>query len=1079
MSLFGGLNNNNASSAPNAGGLFGSAAPANNNNSAPPGGDLFSRISKDEPKPATGDSSLFGGAMNQPASSAQASSSLFGGTLGAGTSQAPGTSLFGNTTTSKPAAPSLFGGAGATSQPAASSGGGSLFGGAAPAATSGGSSLFGGSTAAKPASGGLFGTSTNQPASGAGTGGGLFGSASGINNQQSNSLFGGLTGGNQQNENQQQVARPEQAPANPSYFDQLLERGKKRQNEERLTPFGELPALELGLADISRKVRNMGQGGPSAGLARGGDARAHYLLSASGVNTNQALRDLEQLADQHATQPAVAAQMDDALTGVKFDLARKHHDDFQAMVDGRIKQAQENFNKMIDEQLHGVNWGDQYQRIYEHFGLKKPQHVETGARDSFGASESGAFGRSGRRTKIGASVNGKSFGVPGLSKSVIGTVGRKTMRDSQFGDINDKLPREGMRIAPEDRMLRIKQDKYIERVKELNVARIQERAYPMLNKFADVESEPSGEDNSMLIHAYKALAQITGEDPTKENQSDPGAIKPRQYARDYLDDTANAKGPIAVRKRIINGSRTFLEQLFYSQVKATIDKNNRDANVGGVPTALAKVKGYARVRAVRRELGPDLEILQQVGNDYCWVVMFYLLRCGLLQEALEYVQDNQSAFRNIDRRFQGYLQNYVQDPDRRLKAQAQTDINNDYSQRAKIAPEDSIDPYRMMCYKIIGRCDLSRRNFEGNVTSDMMDWMWLQFALAREYNRVDEFAHEAYGLDELRSSIKDIGERYFGPGSELPNAPTTFFFMQTLAGLFEKAIADLYPHNYISATHFAIALDYYGLLRVSDITNSDDLLTHTTRQQPQIAFGAMVGLYTRDFRTADPTAAVDYLSLICLNADLTGDLGKAQRELCHQALTELVLETREFASLLGDIRADGQRIQGSIEQRLKLIGLEDEQEFLRHITIVAARTAEDQSRTSDAALLFHLAEDYDKVTAIVNDAVSLALTTELGEEPQKLTPLKPRQGEGEQVPRELQGSLSLTAVDNPVDLARSFKALYAMNRMYYEKIKSTTSDSRDVLLFLAEARRLLEAGQWAAAVDVSFSHTTHIRSMTH
>jgi nuclear pore complex protein Nup93 len=191
------------------------------------------------------------------------------------------------------------------------------------------------------------------------------------------------------------------------------------------------------------------------------------------------------------------------------------------------------------------------------------------------------------------------------------------------------------------------------------------------------------------------------------------------------------------------------------------------------------------------------------------------------------------------------------------------------------------------------------------------------------------------------------------------------------------------------------------------------------------------------------------------------------RHSASSVTTELVLETREFAVLLGDIRADGQRIKGSIEQRLQLIGIENELEFLRHITLVAARTAEDQSRTTDAALLYHLAEDYDKVVQIVNDAVSLSLTTEIGDEPQRLTPLKPRQREGEQVPREMQGSLSLTAVDDPVELSRNFRNLYNSAAMYYGKINETTAANREILLHLADARRALEAGQWPIAVDVS------------
>ncbi|KAK3705494.1 nuclear pore complex subunit [Vermiconidia calcicola] len=858
------------------------------------------------------------------------------------------------------------------------------------------------------------------------------------------------------------------AAPQPAYFDALLQRGKKRQTEEHIGALGELPQLQLGLQDISRKVRNLGQGGPSAGLARGADARAHYLLSASGVNTGQALRDLSDLATSTATRSQAAAdQLDNAYTsGVKDTLAQKYQNDFQDMVDRHVQKAQDDFNRMIEEKLHGVDWDAHRQRIYEHFGLKKPRALEESTADGASAMDTGSFGRSSRRSRHPASTLDKSFGLPGMAKSVIGTPGPKGARASMFGDIAEKVPTDGMRPAPEDRILCAKQEKYAERVKELNVARLQETPFPILHKFSEVEAEPSGDDSSMLVHAYKALVRITGEDASVENASDPSAVKERQYGVAYLDEHGNSAGATRIRKRIINGSRKFLESLFYTQLEATVSRNPREANVGGVPTAIAKVKGYVRVRASRKELGPDIEILQEVNGDYCWPVLFYLIRSGLFQEALEYVDDNAAAFRQIDRSFVRYLRAYVTSDEHRLPSEVQQAINNEYSVRSRLAPEDSIDPYRMMCYKLIGRCELQKRSLDG-ITNDMMDWMWLQFALAREYNRVDEFAHEAFGLEELRNSIKEIGERYFGPGSEVANAPTTLFFMQVSAGLFEKAVADFYPHNYVSATHFAIAFDFYGLLRVSDVSSSDDLLTHTSRQQSQIAFGSLVGLYTRDFRTADATAAVDYLTLICLNGDLTGEIGKRQRELCYQALTEVVLETQEFAQLLGDIRSDGQRIKGAIEQRLKLIGLENEQDFLKHITLVAARTAEEQSRVADAALLFHLAEDYDKVLQVVNEAISLALTTELGEQPVRLTPLKPRTTEAsnQQQQTETQGSLSLTAVEDPIQLARSMYEFYRGNQMFSTKIREVTGDSSSILSDLARAREVLEQGRWADVID--------------
>ena len=1021
---------------------------------------------------------------DQPAgTSALAGTGLFGSSIQPSTTATggSGSSLFGVTQPANNATTNLFAN---TTQPAQSSGAGmsSLFGGTSQPAQSGTSSLFGGTSrpAQTTTSGGsLFGggtTATSRPAAGS-----LFDASAASQAAADNaSLFKSGIISQTQDEGKTIAVDVNGAPPNPSYFDTLLLRGKKRQTEEYIGPSGEIPNLQLGLQDISRKVRNLGQGGPSAGLAKGTDARAQYLLSASGVNTSHAARDLGELAaSTTVSAEATPAQPDSVYTSaVKETLAQQYQTDFQQMVHTHIQRAHEDFNKMVDERLHGADWDAHRQRIYEHFGLKKPLNLDESFADDAAAPGASSFGRSSRRTRPGASTMGRSFGMPGMRKSVIGTPGPNGARTSQFTDIADKMPVDDFRPAPEDRVLRIKQEKYSERVKELNVARLQETMYPILQKFADVEAEPSNEDTSMLVNAYKALIRITGEETSVDNASGPGHVKERQFAEGYLDDSGNSAMATRLRKRIINGSRRFLEELYYTHVESTITRNPREASVGGMPTAIAKIKAFVRVRASRKELGPDIELLQELNGDYCWPVVFYLLRCGLYDEALDYVDENTAAFRQIDRPFVRYIRAYVTSEDHRLPAEMQTAINNEYSQRIRLAPEDSLDPYRMMCYKVIGRCELQKKNLE-RISSDVQDWMWLHFALAREYNRIDEFAHEAFGLDELRVIFKDAGDRYFGPGNDVANAPTTRFFISILAGLFEKAIADLYPHTYVSAVHFAIALDFYGMLRVSDVSNSDDFLTFTTRQQPQIAFGSMIGHYTRDFRTANATAAVDYLALICLNGNLTGDLGRRQRELCHQALTEVVLETREFAQLLGDIRSDGQRIKGAIEQRLKLIGLENEQDFLKQITQVAARTAEEQSRTTDAALLFHLAEDYDKVIQVVNEAVSLALTTDVGEQPARLTPLKPRTTEAQQQePDQAQGSLSLTAIDDPIDLASRMANLYGGNQMYYSKIKSQNSDSLSLLLKLSEARQALEQGAWGLVIDVSIPFLCHKHQTT-
>ena len=120
----------------------------------------------------------------------------------------------------------------------------------------------------------------------------------------------------------------------------------------------------------------------------------------------------------------------------------------------------------------------------------------------------------------------------------------------------------------------------------------------------------------------------------------------------------------------------------------------------------------------------------------------------------------------------------------------------------------------------MGRCDLTRRVLDG-IRTDEHDWIWLQFALAREVSKSEEIAGEVFGLEQIQETITDIGKRHFSQTSENPGGFDLFFFMQILAGMFEQAVAWLYPRNHVTAVHFAIALDYYGLLRVGDLNTTE------------------------------------------------------------------------------------------------------------------------------------------------------------------------------------------------------------------------------------------------------------------
>ncbi|KAJ4305222.1 nuclear pore complex subunit [Kalmusia sp. IMI 367209] len=1020
-------------------------------------------------------SSIFG--SNPPASGGGATSNLFGN-LGSNqptssAATAPGNTpkpLFGSNTTSSSGATSglssnlgASSNAPAASQPATSGGlGGGLFGNlgnagtTAPATSSTSAFSIGGAASQVQSTGGLGGL-FSKPASQQAqqSTSGLFGNTQQTGGLGQSTLFGASSTQPQQQQPQQQqqsdgpLSQSNVGTARSAHFDHLLERSRKRNaGENGFGNFDELPTLQLGLGDIARKVRNLGQGGPSADQAQ--DRAAHYLLSASGVKLGSTLRDLNQFSTQaglSTTGPA-SSLMD---TDVDSYISNLHSQSTLALIQEGLEQSKRDFDAFLEDNVQ-IEWDKQRQKIYEHFGLGRQNEEMATSQAAFASTTTrGAFGRSTRkgRSMAARSVNGASFAAS-TGPPVIGSV----MSPYQKSTINGESPDKSILAGQSgfgDRYTRQKQESFMGVIKRLNTTRLQEEPFPILSEFEKVEDSARGDNSDHFIQAYQALASIT-EEQTKSQ-------KERCFSREYLDDSPNSDHSIKSRRRILNGSREYLEKKFLDHVQDVLKRNAADARPGGAPTMVNKIRGFVRAKIAQKELGADIEHLQKIGgdnDDYPWVILFYLFRGGLVNDAAEYVRERRNFFQNTDRNFQPAVEQYAKSKERRLEPDLLQKITHVHSQRQRIAPSN--DPYRMACYKIIGRCELTRRNLD-SIKENMEDWVWLQFNLAREGNRAEESATEAFGLEEIRGTITDIGKRHFmNDDSEAAGGYGVYFWLAILAGMFESAVSFLYQHNYISAVHFAIALDYYGLLRVSDFNDAGtEILTYTPKQQPQFNFAWVVGRYTADFRAARADGAAEYLILICLNADLPNQTGKQQAELCHEALRELVLETREFATLLGDVRSNGHASAGLIKDRIKLIKLTDEDALVNSITSLAAKVADDNGRTNDAVLLNHLAGQYENVVVILCRALSEALSVELGQTPLRLEPLKPRLPalEQQQV-HDMDSSLSLLGTDDPVELTRRVVSLYDANQLWHRSISQSSRQTLEILYHLNNAKKIIQ-----------------------
>jgi nuclear pore complex protein Nup93 len=89
--------------------------------------------------------------------------------------------------------------------------------------------------------------------------------------------------------------------------------------------------------------------------------------------------------------------------------------------------------------------------------------------------------------------------------------------------------------------------------------------------------------------------------------------------------------------------------------------------------------------------------------------------------------------------------------------------------------------------------------------------------------------------------------------------------------------------------------------------SSSPVIVDADGETAHLNFSQLLYRYTRPLVQADIEVALQYLYLVCLNADLPGTLGKEQVALCHDYIRETVMETRKYAELLGDLHADGTR----------------------------------------------------------------------------------------------------------------------------------------------------------------------------
>ncbi|AMD22342.1 HGR003Wp [Eremothecium sinecaudum] len=536
----------------------------------------------------------------------------------------------------------------------------------------------------------------------------------------------------------------------------------------------------------------------------------------------------------------------------------------------------------------------------------------------------------------------------------------------------------------ENYVVREKFERYARIVNRFNNARQSNNSFPFAKEFIDVFDNSADSKHRQLLEAWKFL--------------------------DFYHSEADSMNVVEISKK-------YLENQFMEYVD-TLYKKNRN---GGLPTNINKVKSFIESKLKNPNNTWKFGNLTVVNGIPVWALIFYLLRAGLAQEALEVAINNKLSLKKVEQSFLAYFKAYVASKDKRLPQEFVTRLHTEYNQHIKNSLDG--DPFRLAVYKIIGRCDLTRKNIS-TITLSVEDWMWVHFMLIKDDIANDDPVYERYSLLDFQNIITTYGSASFS---------NNYLQVLLLSGQYELAVQYAYSINELDAVHLAIALADAKLLRVTDNV-TDDEFSVTPNNERRVNFAKILGNYTKSFKFSDPRIAVEYLLLIALVDD------KKQVELAHEALRELVLETKEFTILLGKINRDGTRIPGIIEERQPLLFLADKEDFLHKITEQAARRADEDGRVHDSLLLYQLSEEYDIVISIVNKLLSEMLSnTDLDQ------PLLKQDDNNE---------------TNPFLIAKKLIDVYIKNLEISKKVHRKNKETCILLLKLVDIRRTYIARQY-------------------
>lgn len=345
-------------------------------------------------------------------------------------------------------------------------------------------------------------------------------------------------------------------------------------------------------------------------------------------------------------------------------------------------------------------------------------------------------------------------------------------------------------------------------------------------------------------------------------------------------------GDTALVTSLVEGALRFLQSQYAQLLETAIGRQPELAQRGGNPSLLNTVRAYLNITGRPESKAKPETIIE--GSYPAWAMIYYCMRCGGLQEALEIA----TKYRDRLGSFHSYFREYVANK-RRLPLQLWEKMCAEFNSEIRTHTQDS---YKLAVWNLVSRCDVNEFRAFRDVITSTQDFIWYKLMLSSTELVPDQMRAQDLRLKQIQQQLLSLGPNHF---SSLGRTPFIYLFVLFSVQLFEEGIVFLFsstPYQ-TEAIHMAIALYHYGLLRVINSKELNalpvELMTHDEHGDAVVNFPRLLRDYAARLIGTNPVEALNYCALL------------RDEHAAVLVITDLVLSSGgEFDMLLGHLTAD-------------------------------------------------------------------------------------------------------------------------------------------------------------------------------